>query len=198
LVDAAMQTDGKRILEYVNAKLMRKPSEVKTIILTHHHFDHVRGAAALRTATGARVVIHEKDAGYVSGEMKYPLPKGAMGILFRIISPLMSTTPVKPDQTLKEGDRIGRFTVLHTPGHTPGSIALHDTENKVLFVGDTVSFRKGKLEGPPRRLTLDMAQAKASIDRLSALDFEVMLSGHGEPLSSKNAPQMMKELSVNL
>jgi glyoxylase-like metal-dependent hydrolase (beta-lactamase superfamily II) len=198
LVDATMRTDGKTVLEYVSTRLMRKPSEVKTIILTHCHVDHVRGAAALRTVTGGRVAIHEKDAGYLSGEMKYPTPRGAGGFFFRTVSPLMRTTPVKPDQMLKEGDQIGRFTVLHTPGHTPGSIALYDKGSKVLFVGDTVRFRKGKLEGPPRQFTLDMAQVKASIDRLSALDFEVVLSGHGEPLSSKNAPQMMKELSISM
>jgi glyoxylase-like metal-dependent hydrolase (beta-lactamase superfamily II) len=57
---------------------------------------------------------------------------------------------------------------------------------------------KGKLQGPPPQFTPDIGQAKASIERLSKLDFEVLLSGHGEPLKSKDAPQMMKELSKKL
>ncbi len=198
LVDAGMQPDGKRILEYITVKMSLKPSDVKTIVITHCHVDHIRGAAALKAATGARVAVHEEDAGVVSGDRKNPMPRGAVGFVFNAVSPLLRTTPVKPDQNLKENDVIGRLTVLHTPGHTPGSISLYDAESGVLLVGDTARFRKGRLEGPPPQLTLDKAKAKASIARLSNLDFQVMLSGHGEPLKSKDAPLMMKELSQKL
>lgn len=194
LVDAGMQSDGKKILEYITTKMTRKPSDVKTIVLTHCHVDHVRGAAALKAATGAKVAVHEADADFVSGKAKYPPPGGAMGFFFGLMSPFFHVTPVGPDLRLKENDGVGRLTVLHTPGHTPGSIALYDKEGKVLFVGDTVRFLKGKLEGPPPQFTSDIGQAKTSIERLSKLDFEVLLSGHGEPLKSKDAPQMMKEL----
>jgi glyoxylase-like metal-dependent hydrolase (beta-lactamase superfamily II) len=105
---------------------------------------------------------------------------------------------VEPDLRLKEGDKVGRLTVLHTPGHTPGSISLYDKEYRALLVGDTVISRNGKLQGPPSQFTLDMGQAKASIERLSKLDFGVLLSGHGEPLKSDDAPTMMKELPKKL
>ena len=194
LVDAGMQGDGKKVLEYITTKMMRKPFDVKTIVLTHCHVDHVRGAAALKAATGAKVAVHEADADFVSGKARYPPPGGAMGLLFRLMSPFFHATSVEPDLRLKENDGVGRLTVLHTPGHTPGSISLYDKEGKVLFVGDAARFLKGKLVGPPSRFTPDIGQAKASIERLSKLDFEVLLSGHGEPLRSKDAPQMMKEL----
>jgi len=193
LVDAGMQSDGKKILEYL-PKLGRGPSDVKTIVLTHGHFDHVRGAAALKVATGGKVEVHEDDADFVSGKAKYPPPGGAMGVAFRAMSPFFRTTPVEPDQRLKEGDKVGRLTVIHTPGHTPGSISLFDEMARVLFVGDTVRFLNGKLEGPPPRFTLDMIRAKASIERLASLNFQVVLSGHGDPLKSEAAPSMMKEL----
>jgi glyoxylase-like metal-dependent hydrolase (beta-lactamase superfamily II) len=195
LVDAGMQSDGKKILEYVATKMTKKPSDVKTIVITHCHIDHVRGAAALKKATGAEVAVHEADADFVSGKAKYPSPGGAVGLLFTLMSPFFHATPVEPGRRLKEGDEVGRLTVLHTPGHTPGSISLYDKQDKVLFVGDTAIFQKGKLQGPPRQFTRDMSQAKASIERLSHLDFDVLLSGHGEPLQSKDAPQMMAELS---
>ncbi|HXW95302.1 MAG TPA: MBL fold metallo-hydrolase, partial [Nitrososphaerales archaeon] len=99
---------------------------------------------------------------------------------------------------LKEGDTVGRLAVFHTPGHTPGSISLYDRQDRVLFVGDTARYVKGKLEGPPPRFTPHMDQAKASIERLSSLDFEVMLSGHGQPLRSPDAPRMMNDLSKKL
>jgi glyoxylase-like metal-dependent hydrolase (beta-lactamase superfamily II) len=191
LVDAGMQGDGKKILEYISTKMARKPSDVKTIVLTHCHVDHVRGAAALKAATGAKVAVHEADADFVSGKTKYPS-------LFTAISPFFHAAPVDPDVRLKESDKIGRLTVLHTPGHTPGSISLYSKEDGVLLVGDTVISGKGKLQGPPGQFTLDMGQAKVSIERLSKLDFEVLLSGHGAPINSKDAPAMMKELPKGL
>jgi glyoxylase-like metal-dependent hydrolase (beta-lactamase superfamily II) len=198
LVDAGMQADGKKILEFITSKLNRKPAEVKTIVITHCHVDHTRGLAAIKAATGAKVAIHEADADFVSGKKRYPSPGGAMGFMFSVMSPFFKTTPVEPDLRLKEGDTVGRLAVFHTPGHTPGSISLYDREDRVLFVGDAARFMKGKLEGPPPRFTQHMGQAKTSIERLSSLDFEVMLSGHGEPLRSPDAPKMMSELSKKL
>ncbi len=198
LIDAGMQSDGKKVLEYITTKMMRKPSDVKTIVLTHCHVDHIRGAAALRAATGAAVAVHESDADFVSGKARYPSPGGAIGLLFKLMSPFFHATPVEPGLRLREKDRVGRLTVLHTPGHTPGSISLYDERDKVLFVGDTARFLKGKLQGPPPRFTPDMGQAKVSIERLSRLDFDVLLSGHGVPLKSEDAPKMMTELSKTL
>ena len=198
LVDAGMQPDGKKILAFIGSELSRKPSDVKTILVTHCHVDHVRGLAAIKAATGAKVAVHEADADFVSGKAKYPFPRGAMGLAFRALSPIVKPTPVEPDLRLKEGDALGRLKVLHTPGHTPGSISLFDEQARVLFVGDTARFVKGKLEGPPPQFTLSMEQAKASLKRLAALDFETMLSGHGEPLRSAEAPKMMEELSGRL
>lgn len=198
LVDAGMQADGKRILEFIASKLSRKPSELKTIVVTHCHVDHVRGLAAVKKATGAKAAVHEADGDFVSGKKKYPSPGGAVGFAFSVMSPFFRTTPVEPDVLLKEGDTVGRLAVLHTPGHTPGSISLYDREDRVLFVGDTARFIKGKLEGPPPHFTRSMEQARASIRRLSSLDFDVMLSGHGEPLRSADAPRMMGDLSKTL
>jgi len=198
LIDAGMQADGKRILEFIASKVNRKPSEVKTIVITHCHVDHTRGLAAIKATTGAKVAVHAADADFVSGRKRYPSPGGAMGFAFSVMSPFFKTTPVEPDLMLKEGDTVGRLEVFHTPGHTPGSISLYDRQDRVLFVGDTARFIKGRLEGPPPRFTQRMDQAKTSIERLSSLDFEVMLSGHGEPLRSPDAPRMMNELSKKL
>jgi len=198
LIDAGMQADGKRILGFIDSKTNHKPSEVKTIVVTHCHVDHTRGLAAIKAATGAKVAVHEADANFVSGKQKYPSPGGAMGFAFSVMSPFFKTTPVEPDLILKEGDTVGRLEVIHTPGHTPGSISLFDRHDRVLFVGDTARFVKGRLEGPPPHFTPRMDQAKTSIERLSSLDYQIMLSGHGEPLRSPEAPRMMSELSRKL
>ncbi len=66
-----------------------------------------------------------------------------------------------------------------------------------MFVGDAVRFVDGKVEGPPPRFTLDGAKAKESIGKIAAFDFDVMLSGHGEPLTEK-ASQKIKEFKATL
>ena len=67
----------------------------------------------------------------------------------------------------------------------------------MLFAGDTVRFTKGKINCPPERFTLDMHQAIQSIQKISQLDFNVMLSGHGEPLKP-NASERVKEFYGSL
>lgn len=87
--------------------------------------------------------------------------------------------------------------VVHTPGHTPGSISLYDPVRRLLFAGDAVRFVNGKINGPPERFTLDMQQAIQSIQKISQLDFDVMLSGHGEPLKP-DASERVKEFYASL
>ena len=193
LIDTGMAKDGRKILNYVTTQMGRKASDVKTIVITHCHIDHVRGASELKKATGAKLTIHEADADYLSGKKELPRPKGAIGVLFSLFSPFFKITPVEPDQRLKDNDRTGSFTVVHTPGHTLGSISLYDGERKLMFVGDTVRYSKEKIRGPPKALSSDFEQAIQSIQKISNFDFDVMLSGHGEPLKS-NASARVKEL----
>ena len=117
--------------------------------------------------------------------------------MFKALSSVMKAAPVEPDVRLKEGDKIGRLTVIHTPGHSEGSISLLDSERKVMFAGDAVRFMDGKLEGPPAHFTLDMDKAKDSIGKISTFDFDIMLSGHGQPLTSE-ASQKVKEFYATL
>ena len=93
--------------------------QVQAILLTHGHFDHVGAVAAIQAATGCKVYLHAADLA---------LPADLSGV------------PLKPTNTYDEGDtvQIGTITfhVLHTPGHTPGSVCL--IANDVLFSGDTL------------------------------------------------------------
>ena len=85
-----------------------------------------------------------------------PKPKN---VLFRAVSSFIKFTPVIPDIVLNENDKVGRLVVIHTPGHTAGSISLYEPERRVLFVGDAVRFTDGKLVGPPEQFTADMNEA---------------------------------------
>jgi glyoxylase-like metal-dependent hydrolase (beta-lactamase superfamily II) len=181
LVDTGMPRSTEKIVDCVRS-IGWQPSNISTIVLTHCHVDHVGSAYELKKLTNAKVAIHEEDADFAAGKKSLPRPKGVVGVLFKAASVFFKFTLVQPGITLKENDRLGKLTVIHTPGHTPGSISLHDPERSVLFVGDAMRFVRGKISGPPERFTLDHEQAVRSIEKISQLEFDVMLSGHGEPL----------------
>lgn len=193
VIDTGTPGNAKKIVDYIR-KMGFQPSNISTIILTHYHMDHAGSAKELKDITNAKVAVHEDDADYVSGKKDLPKPKS---ILVRTVSSFVKPAPVQVDIPLKDNSQIGRLTVIHTPGHTVGSIALLDKENKVLFVGDTLRFDGTKVTGPPESFTWDMAKAKESIGKISLLDFNVMLSGHGEPLAS-NATEAVKKFYETL
>jgi glyoxylase-like metal-dependent hydrolase (beta-lactamase superfamily II) len=198
LIDTGMSKDGQKVLDYVQTKMSKKPSDLKTILLTHCHTPYVRGVSAIKKATGARVAIHEEDADYLSGKKTMRPPKGAVGVLFRISEPFFSFRPVEPDQRLKENDRVGVLTVLHVPGHTPGSISLYDQRRKLIFVADTIRYEKGRLQGPPGEFTFDMNEARKSIQKISSIEFNTLLGGQGEVFNSNEAPQRVKDLAASM
>jgi glyoxylase-like metal-dependent hydrolase (beta-lactamase superfamily II) len=187
LIDTGfIRSEGK--IEECIEKLGFKPSAVSTIILTHYHIDHTGNAKKLKEKTGAKVAVHEADAEFVTHKKSPPRPKG---LLSRAIG-VVKAAPVDPDILLKEGDMIEGLKVIHTPGHTPGSIALFDAQRKVMFVGDTVFYAKGQIEGPKENFSWDSKLARESIGKIAAYDFEVMLSGHEEPLMSGASEKIKK------
>ncbi|MBA7674890.1 Hydroxyacylglutathione hydrolase GloC [subsurface metagenome] len=113
-------------------KILKKVEElkldIKSIILTHGHIDHIGALKEIKEATKAQVAIHADDAGLLQGQ--------ALGAIFGISYP----TPPPPDRLLKGGDSIDigalHFLVVHTPGHTRGGICL--LGEGVVFTGDTL------------------------------------------------------------
>jgi len=87
--------------------------------------------------------------------------------------------------------------VIHTPGHTAGSISLLDEQKKVLFAGDTLRVSDRKVGGPPEQFSVDMTKVKESIAKLAQLDFDVLLGGHGEPFQP-NASNAVKKLCESM
>ena len=136
-----------------------KPEDLEYIILTHYHFDHVIGVPELKEVTKAKVMIHELDAKFLD---------------------------FKPDKTLKGNELLDlgdcKLRVIHTPGHTPGSICLYEPESKSLFSGDTIfscGIGRTDLPGGDTKKIID------SIERLTKLDFKILYPGHGE-ITHKN------------
>jgi hydroxyacylglutathione hydrolase len=143
--------------------------DIKLIVLTHGHIDHVGALREVKRVTGARVAIHSDDAGAIQDPM--------LGARFG----LQYTPAPPPDLLLKDGDKISvgdlHFSVIHTPGHTPGGICL--LGEGVVFTGDTLfQFGIGRYDLPGG----DGNQLLRSIHtKLMGLpDDTIVYPGHGD------------------
>ena len=183
-------------LENCLKSLGKNPKDIRVIVLTHHHFDHTGSLNKIESLTEARIAAHTDDWPYVSGEKKYEGPF-FMKPITKLMNMIYNIKPVKTDMILADGDKIGDYTVIHTPGHTPGSICLYNPMNKVLFVGDNMSFSKGILNPPSGRLLPDPRNYRRSMEKLGQLDVETILTGHGGPVTT-DANRLIKEFLITL
>jgi glyoxylase-like metal-dependent hydrolase (beta-lactamase superfamily II) len=164
---------------------------LELIILTHCHYDHIGAVPDIVRATGALVAMHETDVALLYDD------RASAAAMFNAPRPEFKVDMVlKNDDVIELGDAM--LKVIHTPGHTPGSICLYNAATKELFTGDTVfeggSFGRTDLGG-------DSEAMIRSLETLTKLDVSVLYPGHGgvvdkrakESLlaSYRNAKQML-------
>ena len=186
MVDAGARGSWRLVARGLT-KLGLTPPHVKLAVLTHYHPDHTGGLRGLVSATSAQVMAHYDDGRIVSGEAPYPSPfvNPAASVLMRPVVRLLGNGRVSVDRYLSDGDLLPasrEIRVVHTPGHTAGSISLLVADAKVLIVGDALQFRRRRLELPAPAVSQDMQQARESLKRLLPLDFETICFSHFEPL----------------
>jgi len=164
-----------------------QPRDIKRVIGTHGHWDHLSGMARLREESDAKLYLHEMDAAQVeSGDSV----RTAAELYLKPFPP----TPV--DGFLHEGDVLTvndfTFTVYHTPGHSPGSICLRATVvgTGLLVAGDTL------WGGYSPRVGSDLEAWATTLDRLLEVDFDVVTIGHGRPGLIFNPKRLIREARV--
>ncbi len=193
LIDSGLPNRQASILKEVG-HLGRQPSELKHIVITHHHVDHTGSLAALVQASGAQVYVHPLDAPIVRGEKPVPGPNPG-SLLGKVVGPVVSRLPAyklrsaKVDREVQDGEvvpLVGGLKAVHTPGHTAGHLSyLMPGHDGVLFAGDAAGNLFGRLGPPLGMYTEDMAQAKQSLRRLAELEFDTACFGHGGVLKGK-------------
>ncbi|MGI8921684.1 MAG: MBL fold metallo-hydrolase [Solirubrobacteraceae bacterium] len=173
LVDAGLGLHARRIIKALAGQT------VVTHVLTHAHGDHVGGAKQVSDALGAPVWCGAGDAEAV---------RAGKPVAASRVQSLFGWKPVDVARELREGDEVGAgFTVLDTPGHSPGHIALWRERDRTLICGDVflnLNFYTTipGLNEPPRAFTVDPARNRESARRLSELEPQLVLFGHGKPL----------------
>jgi glyoxylase-like metal-dependent hydrolase (beta-lactamase superfamily II) len=186
LVDTGYKGGAGRILSELS-RLGYSPSNIANIVITHHHADHVGNLFELKRASQATVFAHPTDAPYINGSRPQPGPARTRW-LSRLLAPLYglwSAQAAAVDTLVTEGDELpilGGARILHTPGHTPGSICLLLLKERLIIAGDVLNNRFG-LGLPSKAFSIDMAQNIRAIKRLAALDLETVCFGHGPPLT---------------
>ena len=181
------------LLERELARLGLTLDHVRALILTHGDTDHIGFAARLSREKGIPAFLHPADDQRAHLEVKKPssgwgpIKIGPLaGFLWYSslhgglrIKPAGELRPVEDGQVL---DVPGSPQIIHTPGHTPGSITVHIPAVSALFMGDTMTTRNvltGAAGPKPAPFTLQPDQAIASLDKLNGIDATWVLPGHG-------------------
>lgn len=205
LVDAGWPRSWPAIEAAVRG-LGRAPGDLKSVVLTHAHPDHLGAAAKVREQTGATVFVARDEVARARGKAKGSSPLTLVpSLLPRLTSTdaigfvlhatkhgFMTPTWVDEVTAFNPGDQLdvpGRPRVVATPGHTEGHVSLVTAEG-VLIAGDALTTLDvlTRETGPrlmPDALNGDPEQTRASLANLEGLDAGTILPGHGEPLTTQ-------------
>jgi glyoxylase-like metal-dependent hydrolase (beta-lactamase superfamily II) len=201
VIDAAMPGRARAVWRHLHG-LGYEPDAVSDIWLTHGDIDHMGSVAALKARSGAPVATHRADVPLVDGTAArqlgpLPLSSTYQRLYDLVVRRVLGYQPTEVDRPIEDGDVLNGWQVVHTPGHTAGSVSFYHPERKIIIVGDALNHKRGRLGAPPPIFTPDMVQAHASIQKIAGLDFEICCFGHGPPLKT-NAAQRVRAFAESL
>jgi glyoxylase-like metal-dependent hydrolase (beta-lactamase superfamily II) len=196
LIDTGFPTSAEGILAAIR-QAGKQPADIRHILVTHAHPDHIGSLAALKRATGAAIYMHPLDApiARTGGPFRplTPAPGLMANLMFRLfIRPPGPIEGAQIDHLVEDGDVLpiaGGLAAVHSPGHCAGHLAFLWAREGVLFAGDTCSNL------PRLGLSIvyeDLEVGKQSLAKLAKLDFEVACFGHGKAIQRGAAAQFRK------
>ena len=196
IVDTGPPWNASRVMKYIRS-IGRNPEELGLILMTHGHPDHAGSAVQLIKHTGASVVAHPGDTRTLSNQevrLSYLRLFGGPWTRF----PFLRGAPVS--QTVEEGGLLpilGGVRVVHTPGHTPGSVCYLLEDRGVLFSGDTIFSDGQSVSRSVPFPKSDLEDYRRSLTRLATLEFDSLCGGHGAPLMEDASDKLRSLLATH-
>jgi hydroxyacylglutathione hydrolase len=186
LIDSGTKSSEKEIFGYLE-RLGRRPDEISFLVLTHSHPDHIGAAKAVQRASGCTVAAHAAEREWIEDVNlqceKRPIP----GFHSLVEGSVHVDRVLQENDTVKVGDGLN-LKVLHTPGHSPGSISLFSEQEGALFSADAIPI-VGEMP-----IWEDPAASIESLEKLLALDgIQVLLSAWDDPREGEEAYRKMEE-----
>jgi len=175
LIDAGLP-GSRRLLERYLAKLGRSMNELKRIVCTHGHPDHIGGVREMTADTDAEVFLHPADISGLKVTLREAWNARDRGKLIAWFTRgPHAATPIHDGDELPV---LGGLRVIHTPGHTPGSVCFYATKHRILFTGDVLQVIKGRVTFAHRYFSSDFAMACESVERLTEFDVRTIAFSH--------------------
>lgn len=198
LIDAGMPWAPWTIRRRIRA-IGRAPAEIERIICTHAHPDHIGGIPRLLAGrTDASALMHPADIAGLAVGLRHALRRTDDGIARRgRLLDYLTPTPARLEP-IKDGDLIpalGGLRVIHTPGHTPGSICLYAAQHRLLFTGDVLQVIRGRLTHANAFFSHDIGLARRTLSRLAELDVETIALAH-YPAWRRDANDALRQLAA--
>ena len=211
LVDAGLNGSAGRITRWAEKHFGDEPP--LALLLTHAHFDHVGALDELSEKWQVPIYVHHDELKYVTGDRSYPEPDPSVGggLMARMAGmyprrPIDLGTQVRVLPSDFSVPGLPGWRWIHTPGHTEGHVSFFRPADRALIVGDAfcttkqesflaVATQKPELHGPPAYFTTDWDAARMSVQRLAALEPEIIAPGHGRPIAGNDAASRLGELA---
>ncbi|HET7678436.1 MAG TPA: MBL fold metallo-hydrolase [Candidatus Limnocylindrales bacterium] len=177
LIDTGLPGSRRPLLRYL-ARIGRAIDELARVVITHCHPDHA-GAVGEVAGEGVEVLMHPADIERVRVTLRDAVARPSRGHLFASLTRAPSSVAPVEDGALIP--TLGGLRVIHTPGHTPGSICLFLERQRLLFVGDALEAKRRRVSFASPIFSDDMALARRSVKRMAELDVETIAFGHFPP-----------------
>ena len=188
LIDCGYAGSGLRIASSIEAH-GRSVTELARVVCTHGHPDHA-GAARELALAGIPVLIHPLDGAALATTWRNTLQRPSRGRIFAAMTP---EPPVFGG--IEDGEVLpvlGGLEVIHTPGHTPGSVCLYGRRDRVLFVGDTLQRRFGRVSYASGLYSDDVTAARRAVKRLASLDVHTIVFSHYPALEEGSSDTLQR------